>query len=211
MLPLSDRRNVSIKVRNFETSHLKVNDADGNPIEIAAIVVWQVADTSRALYAVEDYLNFVRVQAASALRHVATTHPYDEPGGEAISLRGSTDVVARELAVEMAERVAISGVEIVEVRISHLATRTRSPRRCAAASRQTPPSLLARGSSRARSGWSKRHSSRFASGAWSPSTRNARRRFNAHVEMLLRRALSEAGRMPKRAGPLPKQGRPPTT
>jgi regulator of protease activity HflC (stomatin/prohibitin superfamily) len=121
LLPLSDRRTVSIRVRNFETNHLKVNDADGNPVEIAAIVVWQVADTSRALYAVDDYLNFVRVQAESALRHVATTHPYDDAAGGGRSLRGSTDVVAGELATEMAERVAIAGVEIVEVRISHLA------------------------------------------------------------------------------------------
>jgi regulator of protease activity HflC (stomatin/prohibitin superfamily) len=121
ILPLTDRRNVSIRVRNFETNHLKVNDADGNPVEIAAIVVWQVADTARALYAVDDYLNFVRVQAESALRHVATTHPYDDAAGQGLSLRGSTDVVAGELATEMAERVAIAGVEIVEVRISHLA------------------------------------------------------------------------------------------
>jgi len=121
VLPLSDRRKVSIRVRNFETNHLKVNDADGNPVEIATIVVWQVADTSRALYAVDDYLNFVRVQAESALRHVATTHPYDNSVEEGLSLRGSTDIVAGELAVEMAERVAIAGVEIVEVRISHLA------------------------------------------------------------------------------------------
>ena len=121
ILPLTDRRNISIRVRNFETNHLKVNDADGNPVEIAAIVVWQVADTSRALYAVDDYLNFVRVQAESALRHVATSHPYDDPGSEGLSLRGSTDVVASELAVEVAERVSIAGVEIVEVRISHLA------------------------------------------------------------------------------------------
>ena len=121
ILPFSDRRNVSIRVRNFETNHLKVNDAEGNPVEIAAIVVWQVADTSRALYAVDDYLNFVRVQAESALRHVATTHPYDDPTGNGLSLRGSTDIVAGELAAEMAERVTIAGVEIVEVRISHLA------------------------------------------------------------------------------------------
>ena len=121
ILPLSDRRNVSIRVRNFETNHLKVNDADGNPVEIASIVVWQVADTSRALYAVDDYLNFVRVQAESALRHVATTHPYDDPTDVGLSLRGSTDIVAGELAAEMAERVAIAGVEVVEVRISHLA------------------------------------------------------------------------------------------
>ncbi len=121
ILPLSDRRSVSIRVRNFETNHLKVNDADGNPVEIAAIVVWQVADTSRALYAVDDYLNFVRVQAESALRHVATTHPYDNAADDGLSLRGSTDIVAGELATEMAERVSIAGVEIVEVRISHLA------------------------------------------------------------------------------------------
>jgi regulator of protease activity HflC (stomatin/prohibitin superfamily) len=121
ILPLTDRRGLSIRVRNFETNHLKVNDADGNPVEIAAIVVWQVADTPRALYAVDDYVNFVQVQAESALRHVATTHPYDDPGGQGTSLRGSTDLVAAELAQEVAERVAIAGVEIVEVRISHLA------------------------------------------------------------------------------------------
>ncbi len=121
ILPLSDRRTVSIRVRNFETGHLKVNDADGNPVEIAAIVVWQVADTSRALYAVDDYLNFVRVQAESALRHVASTHPYDNSNEDGLSLRGSTDLVAAELAEEMAARVVIAGVEIVEVRVSHLA------------------------------------------------------------------------------------------
>lgn len=121
ILPLADRRSLSIRVRNFETNHLKVNDADGNPVEIAAIVVWQVADTARAVYAVDDYDNFVRVQAESALRHVATTHPYDDPDEAATSLRGSVDVVAAELAREVAERVVIAGIEIVEVRISHLA------------------------------------------------------------------------------------------
>jgi regulator of protease activity HflC (stomatin/prohibitin superfamily) len=120
-VPLADRRSLSIRVRNFETNRLKVNDADGNPVEIAAIVVWQVADTSKAVYAVDDYVNFVQVQAESALRHVATTHPYDDAAEHGTSLRGSTDVVAGELAQEMAERVAIAGVEIVEVRISHLA------------------------------------------------------------------------------------------
>jgi hypothetical protein len=121
IVPLADRRSLSIRVRNFETNHLKVNDADGNPVEIASIVVWQVADTSRAMFAVDDYVNFVEVQAESALRHVATTHPYDDPGGDSTSLRGSVDVVADELAHEVAQRVAIAGVEIVEVRISHLA------------------------------------------------------------------------------------------
>jgi hypothetical protein len=119
--PLTVRRAVSLRVRNFETNHLKVNDADGNPVEIAAIVVWQVVDTAKATYAVENYTNFVSVQAESALRHVATGHPYDDTTGAGTSLRGSTDIVAGELAREVAARVAVAGVEIVEVRISHLA------------------------------------------------------------------------------------------
>jgi len=119
--PLSDRRTLSVRVRNFETNRLKVNDADGNPVELAAIVVWQVADTAQAMFAVEDYRDFVEVQAESALRHVATTLPYDDAQGEGMSLRGSTDIVSGQLAQEMAERVVIAGVEIVEVRISHLA------------------------------------------------------------------------------------------
>ncbi len=121
LAPLTVRRRVSVRVRNFETSHLKVNDADGNPVEIAAIVVWQVADTAKSTYAVDNYADFVSVQAESALRHVATSHPYDDTTGAGTSLRGSTDVVSAQLAAEVAERVAIAGVEIVEVRISHLA------------------------------------------------------------------------------------------
>jgi SPFH domain / Band 7 family len=121
VLPLTVRRRVSVRVLNFETNHLKVNDADGSPVEIAAIVVWQVADTAKSTYAVDSYLNFVSVQAESALRHVATSHPYDDATDAGASLRGSTDVVAAELAHEVAERVSIAGVEIVEVRISHLA------------------------------------------------------------------------------------------
>jgi regulator of protease activity HflC (stomatin/prohibitin superfamily) len=121
VLPFTSRKHVSVRVRNFETNHLKVNDADGNPVEIAAIVVWQVVDTAKSTYAVDNYLNFVSVQAESALRHVATTHPYDDTTGQGTSLRGSTDIVAGELAKEVAERVAIAGVEVIEVRISHLA------------------------------------------------------------------------------------------
>ncbi len=120
-IPLSTRQAVSVRVRNFETQHLKVNDAAGNPVEIAAIVVWQVADTAKATYGVDDYLSFVMVQAESALRHIATTHPYDNADAAGESLRGSTDAVAGELAREVAARVALAGVEIVEVRISHLA------------------------------------------------------------------------------------------
>ena len=156
ILPLADRRSLSIRVRNFETNHLKVNDADGNPVEIAAIVVWQVADTSRAVYAVDDYVNFVQVQAESALRHVATTHPYDDPAGEGTSLRGSTDVVAGELAQEVAQRVddRRGGDRRGAHQPSGLLPR-RSPRRCCADSRPTPSSRRARGSSRAPSGWSR--------------------------------------------------------
>jgi regulator of protease activity HflC (stomatin/prohibitin superfamily) len=119
--PLTVRRRVSIRVRNFETGHLKVNDADGNPVEIAAIVVWQVADTAKSTFAVDNFVDFISVQAESALRHVAVSHPYDDTTGSGTSLRGSTDVVAGELAIEVAERVSIAGLEVVEVRISHLA------------------------------------------------------------------------------------------
>ena len=120
-IPLSSKKRVSVKVRNFETNELKVNDADGNPINIAAIVVWQVADTAKSVFAVEAYEDFVKVQAESALRHIATSHPYDfaEPGEE--SLRGSTDLVSGELAEEVAARIAIAGLEVVETRISSLA------------------------------------------------------------------------------------------
>jgi len=119
--PLTAGRKVSIKVHNFETHELKVNDLDGNPVNIAAIVVWQVADTARAVFAVEAYEEFIKAQAESALRHVATTHPYDEPGPGETSLRGGTDLVSAELAAEVAARVALAGLEIVEVRISSLA------------------------------------------------------------------------------------------
>ena len=121
VVPLTTRKTVSIRVHNFETNALKVNDASGNPVDIAAIVVWQVADTARASFSVERYQDFVRVQSEAALRHVATSYPYDDSTGDQESLRGSTDLVSGELAREVAERVAVAGVEIVEVRISHLA------------------------------------------------------------------------------------------
>ncbi len=120
-VPFTSKKKVSVKVRNFETNELKVNDADGNPINIAAIVVWQVADTAKSVFAVEEFEEFVAVQSESALRHVATTHPYDyaAPGEE--SLRGSTELVAGELADEVAARISIAGLEVVETRISSLA------------------------------------------------------------------------------------------
>lgn len=119
--PLVTSRKVSVKVRNFETNELKVNDADGNPVNIAAIIVWQVADTGKAVFAVDSYSDFVRVQAESALRHVASIHPYDQADAGEESLRGSTEQIAAELAEEVAARIAIAGLEVVEARISSLA------------------------------------------------------------------------------------------
>jgi len=119
--PLTVRRRVSVKVRNFETRELKVNDATGNPVNIAAIIVWQVADTAQSVFAVERYEQFVMVQSEAALRHVATIHPYDNGQPGEATLRGSTDQVADELAAEVSERVAIAGITIIETRISTLA------------------------------------------------------------------------------------------
>jgi regulator of protease activity HflC (stomatin/prohibitin superfamily) len=114
------RRRVSVRIRNKETPTVKVNDADGNPIEIAAVVVWQVRDTARATYGVEDFVAFVDTQSETALRHVANGHPYDNAGSEALSLRDHTDEVAGQLAVEIAARVVPAGVDIIEARITRL-------------------------------------------------------------------------------------------
>ena len=120
--PLSNPTKVSIKVRNFETNTIKVNDLNGNPINIGAIVVWQVADTAKATFAVENVDDFIHSQAESALRHVATTHPYNSTDTTTIpSLSGSTDIVSAELAEEVAARATIAGLEIIETRISSLA------------------------------------------------------------------------------------------
>ncbi len=121
VIPFSSGMKVSARVHNFETHELKVNDSDGNPVNIAAIVVWRVADSAKAAFAVEDYVTFVHSQSEAALRHVASTHPYDEAGPGETSLRGGTEIVSHELAREVAERIAIAGLEIIEVRISSLA------------------------------------------------------------------------------------------
>ena len=119
--PLTNAKKVSVRVRNFETNEIKVNDLNGNPVVIGAIVVWQVADTAKATFAVEDMEEFIHSQSESALRHVATTHPYDSTDIDTIpSLSGSTDLVSQELADEVAARVAVAGLEIVEARISAL-------------------------------------------------------------------------------------------
>jgi regulator of protease activity HflC (stomatin/prohibitin superfamily) len=119
--PLSRRLPVSTRVRNHETPTTKVNDADGNPIEIAAVVVWQVADTARATYEVDDVVRFVGIQAETAVRHIATSYPYDADGAEQLSLRQHADEINAKLSAEIAERVEPAGVRIIESRLTRLA------------------------------------------------------------------------------------------
>ena len=119
--PFTTRMRVSMRVRNFESSKLKVNDHSGNPIEIAAVVVWRVVDTAEALFEVDDYKNFVQVQTESALRNLATSYPYDAHVEGEMSLRSHTAEVADKLKGEIQERLAKAGVEVLEARISHLA------------------------------------------------------------------------------------------
>ncbi len=112
---------MSLRVRNFESAKLKVNDADGNPIEIAAIVVWKVVDTAEACFEVDDYQNYMKVQSEAAVRNLATRYPYDVHDESQTSLRGSTAAVAKDLKVELHERLGKAGVEVIETRLSHLA------------------------------------------------------------------------------------------
>ena len=119
--PFYTREAVSLRVRNFESGKLKVNDLDGNPIEIGAIVVWQVVDTAEAVFMVDDYANFVHIQAESALRQMATSYSYDSHDEKSISLRGNGTEVNAHLRDEIQERLSKAGVEVVEARISHLA------------------------------------------------------------------------------------------
>jgi regulator of protease activity HflC (stomatin/prohibitin superfamily) len=115
--PFTDRRRVSTRIRNHETALAKVNDADGNPIEIAAVVVWQVNDTALALYAVDDFVQFVATQTETAVRHIATSYPYDTADAGQLSLRGNAD---ERLSAEIAARVASAGVTIIESRLTRL-------------------------------------------------------------------------------------------
>lgn len=119
--PFYSKRSVSLRVRNFESSKLKVNDLDGNPIEIAAVVVWQVVDTAEALFHVNDYEDFVHIQSESALRQMAQSYPYDSHDSGGISLRSHHKEVADHLQTEIQERLASAGVKVIEARITHLA------------------------------------------------------------------------------------------
>ena len=119
--PFISKKALSLRVRNFETAHLKVNDRDGNPIEIAAVVVWKVVDTAEAMFEVDHYEDYVHVQSEAALRNLATAYPYDSHDETVASLRGQTAVVATRLLKEVEERLAKAGVDVLEARISHLA------------------------------------------------------------------------------------------
>jgi regulator of protease activity HflC (stomatin/prohibitin superfamily) len=115
------RMHVSLRVRNFQSDRVKVNDGSGNPIEIAAVVVWRVVDTAKAVFDVEDFERFVTVQSETALRHLANTYPYDDYAQGALSLRGNTDEVRESLHSELQSRLQTAGIEVLETRLTHLA------------------------------------------------------------------------------------------
>jgi regulator of protease activity HflC (stomatin/prohibitin superfamily) len=119
--PFLTKKKVSLRVRNFESSRLKVNDIDGNPIEIAAVVVWKVVETAEAIFEVDDYEHYVKVQSEAALRNLATSYAYDAHDDQHVSLRGHTGAVADHLKREIQDRLAKAGVSVLEARISHLA------------------------------------------------------------------------------------------
>ena len=119
--PFYAKRDVSLRVRNFDSTKLKVNDSDGNPIEIAAVVVWQVVDTAEAVFQVDDYENFVHIQSEAALRQTATSYPYDSHDTGAPSLRSHGHEVTQHLRDQIQERLSKAGVDVIEARISHLA------------------------------------------------------------------------------------------
>jgi regulator of protease activity HflC (stomatin/prohibitin superfamily) len=119
--PFSNRIPISTRIRNMETAPAKVNDADGNPIEIAAVVVWQVQDTAQAVFAVDDYVKFVAIQAETAVRHIASSYPYDARGAEnVLSLRDNADEITARLSAELTLRVQAAGVQVVETRLTRL-------------------------------------------------------------------------------------------
>ncbi|WP_019123457.1 SPFH domain-containing protein [Brevibacillus massiliensis] len=123
-IPFTLRRSVSLRVRNFTSAKLKVNDIEGNPIEIAAVVVFRVTDSAKATFDVDNYENFVEIQSEAAIRHVASRYPYDNFDQPGYSLRGNTEEIAAELARELQERLAVAGVEVIEARLTHLAYST---------------------------------------------------------------------------------------
>src|ERR1017187_4568138 len=150
--PFTNRIALSTRIRNQESAQLKVNDADGNPIEIAAVVVWQVRDTARATYSVDDYTHFVTIQTETAVRHIASSYPYDNRGSGAMSLRDNADEITQKLSAELTDRV-----RPVRTSSSHASpgcpTPPRSPRPCCASRRPARSSARGSASSKAPSAW----------------------------------------------------------
>ncbi len=176
--PLLMKKAVSLRIRNFESGRLKVNDSDGNPVEIAAVVVWKVVETAEAVFEVDDYENYVHVQTESALRNLTTSYPYDAHDDQLMSLRGHTSAVADHLKREIQDRLNKAGVEVVEARISHLAY---APEIAAAMlQRQQAGAIIAARQklSKAPSAWSKWRSTCCHRRRSSSSTTSARRRWS---------------------------------
>jgi len=120
--PLSNRQRLSVRIRNHETAVAKVNDAEGNPIEMAVVVVWQIEDTARAAFEVDDFVRFVGIQTDTAVRHIATSYPYDNHNeDDRLSLRENAEEITGKLSAEIAERVRSAGVRVIESRLTHLA------------------------------------------------------------------------------------------
>ncbi|MBC7975111.1 MAG: SPFH domain-containing protein [Myxococcales bacterium] len=119
--PFTTKRHLSLRAHNFETAKIKVNDIDGNPIEIGAVIVWRIIDTAQAAFDVENVTNFVQVQSEAAVRNLAMHHPYDSQDDNAMSLRGQSEAVAAQLVIEVNERIRPAGVEVMDARIAHLA------------------------------------------------------------------------------------------
>jgi len=124
VLPFAVTSKISLRVRNFNSAKLKVNDVEGNPIEIAAVIVFKVVDTAKATFDVDKYEEFVEIQSEAAVRHVASKYPYDNFHDEGTSLRGNAEEVSAELARELQNRLAVAGVEVLEARLTHLAYST---------------------------------------------------------------------------------------
>jgi regulator of protease activity HflC (stomatin/prohibitin superfamily) len=166
--PFTNRIAVSTRIRNQESALVKVNDADGNPIEIAAVIVWQVADTAHAVYAVDDYARFVAVQSETAVRHIASRYPYDNRGAETLSLRDNAEEITSQLTSEVGDRVAPAGVHVVETRLTRL---SYAPEIAQAMLRRLDPAV------------------HDALARWAA---DELRSTNAQIEYLLRRALAYA-------------------
>ena len=176
--PFTRRIAVSTRIRNQESAQAKVNDAEGNPIEIAAVVVWQVADTASAIYSVNDYTQFVTIQTETAVRHIASSYPYTSRREGELSLRDNADEITSRLSTEIAARVASAGVHIIESRLTRLSYAPEIAQGSCASSRPVPWSVPGSGSWKAPSAWSRWRCSDSKRRTWCSWMRSARPRWS---------------------------------